>query len=268
MERIFLEPGTALAVFLFGLVIGSFLNVCIYRLPRRESVVFPRSHCPSCGKELAARDLVPILSYLWKRGRCRFCGGRISLQYPLVEVLTGLAFLLLLRRFGLMPLTAILALLTCLLIIVSGTDLQKKLIPDAITLPGIILGILTGLAGSLSPLMRGGMRGGISLSYGQIPVLFDDFSIWTSLLGIAVGGGLLAGIAAVARGGMGMGDIKLLAMLGGFGGWRFALASLFGGALLGSVVGILLVLLGGRDPKKPIPFGPFLSLAAFIGFFY
>ncbi|MGE5576319.1 MAG: prepilin peptidase, partial [Syntrophothermus sp.] len=118
------------------------------------------------------------------------------------------------------------------------------------------------------PLMRGVMRGGISLSYGQIPVLFDDFSIWTSLLGIVVGGGLLTGIAAVARGGMGMGDIKLLAMLGGFGGWRFALASLFGGALLGSVVGILLVLLGGRDPKKPIPFGPFLSLAAFIGFFY
>lgn len=263
MEKVFLEPVTGLAAFLLGLAIGSFLNVCIYRLPRRESVVFPGSHCPSCGKELAARDLVPILSYLWNRGRCRFCGGRISRQYPLVEALTGLAFLLLLRRYGLTPLTAILALLTSLLIVVSVTDLQKKLIPDAITIPGIVLGLLAGLAGSLSPLTKWG----IGISHGQIPVLFGDFSIWTSLLGMVVGGGVLAGIAAVARGGMGVGDIKLLAMLGSFGGWRFALASLFGGALLGSVVGILFVLLRGRDPRAPIPFGPFLSLAAFLAFF-
>ncbi len=257
-------PGTGLAAFLLGLMTGSFLNVCIYRLPRRESVVFPGSHCPICDERLAARDLAPILSYFWNRGRCRFCGGRISRQYPLVESLTGLAFLLLLRRYGLTPLTAILALLTSLLIVVSVTDLQKKLIPDAITIPGIVLGLLAGLAGSLSPFTKWGM----GLSHGQIPILFGDFSIWTALLGALAGGGALAAISMASRGGMGAGDIKLLAMLGSFGGWRFALAALFGGALIGSVVGILLVLLRGRDPRAPIPFGPFLSLAAFLAFFY
>ena len=237
-----------LAAFVMGAVVGSFLNVCIARLPIGESIVFPPSHCPGCGTRIRVRDNIPLLSYALLRGRCRDCGQGITLRYPLVEALTGLLFALLLYRFGWTPTVVVPAAFVAALVVVSFIDLDHQIIPDVVSLPGIGTGLLLALAG-----------------YG--PPILD------SILGVLLGGGLLWAVAAgyewiKGQEGMGGGDIKLLAMIGAFLGWRAVLLTLILGSLSGAVVGGSLILLRGADSRAPIPFGPFLAVGALVALFF
>ncbi len=233
---------------LVGVVIGSFLNVCIVRLPAGQSIVYPPSHCPRCGTRIRSRDNIPLISYLVLRGRCRSCGGRISVRYPVVEALTGVLFVLLAQRFGCSPYLGIAALLVAALIVITFIDIDHQIIPDVISLPGIVVGLLVS-----------------ALGYG--PPFVD------SALGALCGGGILYAVAfgyhaLTGREGMGGGDIKLLAMIGAFLGWRGVLVTLVLGSFSGAVVGVTLMLARGADTRLPIPFGPFLALGAVCGLFF
>lgn len=226
-----------------GAMVGSFLNVCIHRLPRRESLVAPRSHCPACGAAVAPYDNIPVVSYLILRGRCRRCRCRIPWRYPLVEGLTATLFLLAADRYGLGPRGLLLMLFLAGLVVIAFIDLQHQIVPDRISLPGIGVGLL----GSL---------------------LWPPPSALQALLGVLAGGGVFFVVATASRGGMGGGDIKLGAMIGAFLGWRLAIVTMFLGILLGSVVAIALLILRLKRRKDPIPFGPFLALGAVVALFW
>jgi len=237
-----------LLAFLLGAVIGSFLNVCIWRLPLGESVVYPPSHCPACGTHIRARDNIPMLGYLLLRGRCHSCGGRISLRYPAVELLTGLAAMLLLFHFGPSPTLAVYGMFVGALIVITFIDIDHQIIPDVISLPGIVVGVIFS-----------------ALGYG-VPLL-------DSVVGALLGGGLLYLVAVgyhawTGREGMGGGDIKLLAMIGAFLGWRGVFVTLLLGSFTGAIIGIVLIVARGGDSRLPIPFGPFLALGAVCALFF
>ena len=232
---------------LVGLVIGSFLNVCIHRLPKGESIVRPPSSCPVCGLPIRWYDNVPIVSFLLLKGRCRSCRSRISWRYPLVEALTGSLFLLTLFRFGLNLRSILLLVLICGLIVVTFVDLDHQIIPHAVTLPGIPLGLL----GSL---------------------VTRDPSPRDAAAGLLIGAGLVYLVAVYAevafqKESMGGGDVNLLGMIGAFLGWRLALLSFFIAIVAGA--GLSLVLVGARvlSRKDRIPFGPFLALGALVALF-
>ena len=237
-----------LVVFVVGLFIGSFLNVCIYRLPRGESVVWPGSHCPSCRQPVAPYDNVPVLSYLWLLGKCRRCKAPISIQYPLVELLSGLASVLVVWRFGLTWPALVYVAFCAALIVVSGIDLEHQIIPDRITLPGLAIGLVA--AATILPI-----------------------GIVNAVAGVAVGGGLLWLLAWLSpylfgKEGMGGGDIKLMGMVGAFLGWKPALLTIMLGALAGSVLGMTLILIKRLRRDQYIPFGPFLALGAVVALFF
>jgi leader peptidase (prepilin peptidase)/N-methyltransferase len=224
---------------LLGLLLGSFTNVLIYRIPKGLSIVTPRSFCPSCSTPVAALDNIPVLSFLLLTGKCRHCKASISARYPLVEALSGLGYGAVAwavgPSWGLLPLwgfvTASLAL--------AFIDLDEMILPDAITLPGIVLGIAAG-----SFLLPLGFAG--------------------SLLGAAVGGGILWAVVILSRGGMGGGDVKYMAMAGSLLGWPKTLVALFAAVTLGSVVGVFLLATKRKTRKDPIPFGPFLVLGSLL----
>jgi leader peptidase (prepilin peptidase)/N-methyltransferase len=230
--------------FILGAVIGSFLNVCIYRIPAGMSIVHPPSRCPQCGGAIRWYQNIPILSYLFLGGKCARCRHPISVRYPMVEALTGLLFALIVYRFGLQYFVPVLWLFVAALVVITFIDLDHQIIPDVISLPGIIIGFLCSFL---------------------IPWLS-----WTdSLLGILLGGGSLFAIAAgyellTKKEGMGGGDIKLLAMLGAFLGWKAILPIIFISSLLGSVVGIPLMMIKKADSRLAIPFGPFLVTGAMV----
>lgn len=232
-----------IVAFLFGSTIGSFANVCIHRLPWKQSLAFPPSHCPFCQELLRPWHNIPLLSYLALRGRCAFCNIVIPVRYPMIECLCGLLYIMLYNAFGLSLHSVILALLVTALVIVSFIDLDHKIIPDAITLTGIPLGILTSLV--ISPV-----------------------SVWESVLGVILGGGLFFFIAVISSGGMGGGDIKLMATLGAFIGWQSILITIFLASCLGSMVGLALILIKKKNRKDVVPFGPFIALGALITIFY
>jgi leader peptidase (prepilin peptidase)/N-methyltransferase len=224
---------------LLGALIGSFLNVCILRWPREESVIRPRSHCPGCGKSIAWYDNVPILSWLILRGRCRHCQTRISVQYPLVELTVAVIWGLMVWRYGLEIKALQGAVFFTILLGIALTDAREYIIPDEFSLGGLVLGILFSLAGGFS-------------------------GIAAALLGAAVGFGLLWGVGAAGtrlfkEDAMGGGDIKMMAMVGAFVGWQGVLLTVFLGALLGTLVFVPLSLVG---KKRLVPFGVFLSLGA------
>jgi len=230
----------AVVIGIFGLAVGSFLNVCIARLPEGKSLWWPGSACPHCGAAIGWRDNVPVLSYVALRGRCRACGGPIAWRYPLVEVVTSGLFVLTVLRLGWTPELAIGLALVAALIVVTGIDLLHQIIPDVITVPGIVFGFLmNSLAGRVSWL--------------------------DSLLGILAGGGIFFAIILVSKGGMGGGDMKLGAMLGAFLGWKVALISLLIAVLSGGGVAAVLLLTRARGRKDPVPFGPFLALGGLAG---
>ncbi|MBI4277913.1 MAG: prepilin peptidase [Armatimonadetes bacterium] len=225
---------TLLAV-VVGLVLGSFANVCIHRLPRRESVTLGRSRCPRCGAQIWARDNVPVVSYLLLRGRCRDCGGPISLRYPVVEVAAAILTVVLLRRFGLTVDGIAYAFLGITLMVVFAIDLEHHIIPNAITYPGIAAGLVVAAAAG---------RG------------------VNALLAAAGASGLMLLIALLSRGGMGGGDVKLAAMLGAFLGWPLIAVALLLAFFAGAGVGVLLIALGRRSRKDVLPFGPAMAAGA------
>jgi leader peptidase (prepilin peptidase)/N-methyltransferase len=235
-------------IFVLGAIVGSFLNVCIYRIPAGESIVFPASRCPACKAAIHWYQNIPILSYLFLGGRCASCRVRISWRYPFVEALTGALFALVVYRFGLHGATLVFCVLSALLVVITFIDLDHQLIPDVISLPGIVLGFL-----------------------GSFLVPWLSWS--DSLFGILLGGGSLYLVAAgyellAKKEGMGGGDIKLLAMLGAFLGWKAVLPVIFLSSLMGSLVGIPLMLIKRADGRLAIPFGPFLAAGALVFLFW
>jgi leader peptidase (prepilin peptidase)/N-methyltransferase len=243
-----MAPLTLIIAGLFGALIGSFLNVCIYRLPRRESIVWPASHCPVCMKAIAWYDNVPLISYAWLGGKCRLCRAAISSQYPLVEALNAVGYVVLFWRFGPTLEAVSYAVLYSALIVVTGTDLSHRVIPDAITLPGIIVGLLSGAL--------------------VLPVGFTN-----SLAGVVVGGGILWFLAWLSpilfgKEGMGGGDIKLMAMVGAFLGWKPVLLAIMVASLIGSIVGGGLIAAGVMRRHEYVPFGPFLALGSVVALFF
>ncbi|MCS6296019.1 MAG: prepilin peptidase [Nitrospira sp.] len=233
---------------LFGAVIGSFLNVCIYRLPRQESVAWPASHCPACRQPVAVYDNIPVLSYLILRGRCRSCHVPISIQYPLVEAANAIGYLLIFWVFDFTAEAWVYAALLSALIVITGTDLSHTMIPDAVTLPGIVVGLVCAAV--------------------ILPIGLMD-----SLLGIALGGGILWFLAWISpyvfgKEGMGGGDIKLMAMVGAFIGWQPVLLAIMIGSFLGSVVGVGLIAAGITRRDQYIPFGPFLAVGSLLALLF
>jgi len=231
----------ALAV--LGLLIGSFLNVCIYRLPRHESLAFPASHCTSCNRPLSWYENVPIAGWLALRGRCRTCQAAISPMYPVVEAITGIVFVSGYLIYGLTPVLIPRLLFACAMLVLFAIDLRHHLLPNAITVPGILVGF------AFSLFLPPGWR--------------------PSLLGIVIGGGVLFAIAEAyyrVRGveGLGMGDVKMLAMIGAFLGWKLTLLTLVLASFAGSLVGVGLIASGRGGMKLALPFGTFLAVGAIV----
>ncbi len=240
-----------LIVFVFGAIIGSFLNVCIYRMPRNLSIIMPSSRCTSCNNPIRPFDNIPILSYILLRGKCRYCKKYISLRYPLVEALNAFLYVIVLWRFGLGWNSVLYCILMSSLVVITFIDLDFQIIPDRITLVGIPVGLIAGSFLLPDPFLRAAQLG-----------------YRTSLSGFLVGGGLFYLIAVLSRGGMGGGDIKMMAMVGALMGWKSVLLTMFLGSLAGSVVGLFLMIFKGKGRKSKIPFGPFLALGTIITLFF
>jgi leader peptidase (prepilin peptidase)/N-methyltransferase len=228
---------------LLGLIIGSFLNVCIYRLPRRLSPVRPRSSCTACGHVLSWYENIPIVSYAVLRGRCRGCGAPISLMYPIVEAITGAMFLAGYLLYGPSLLLVVRLAFGCAMIVLFVVDLQHRILPNVITLPGIVAGFVCSL------LVGPGWQ--------------------ASLIGIAIGGGSLWAIAEIYyrvrhEEGLGMGDVKMLAMIGAFLGWKLVLLTLVLASFSGTIVGVAVLVFKRESMKYALPFGTFLALGAMV----
>jgi leader peptidase (prepilin peptidase)/N-methyltransferase len=233
---------SAFLVTVFGLSVGSFLNVCIHRLPLRESLMHPGSRCPRCHAALKPYDNIPVLSYLVLRGRCRACGAPISWRYPLIEAITGAVFLAAYILFD-APVLYQRLLFACAMIVLFVIDLEHRILPDVITLPGIILGFL--------------------FSFIMPPGWID------SLIGLVVGGGSLWLMGEVYfrlrhEEGMGFGDVKMLAMIGAFLGWKLMLLTLILSSFLGSAIGLGMIAARRGDMKYALPFGTFLAVGALV----
>ena len=236
----------AAAIFALGLCFGSFLNVCIYRLPRDKSVVAPRSACPHCGDPIPLYHNVPVLSWLVLRGRCRACKQPISVRYLVVELLIGSLFVVCYAHFGLSLAMLKCAVLGWLLLGLIFTDAETKLLPDAMTLPGLVLGVAFSLLVPVNDLASRIIPGLVSVSLRQ-QIPWRMWSLSDSLLGAAVGASFLYGAAAIylrARGveGMGFGDVKLMAMIGAFLGTKLTVLTIFAASLAGSLFGLSTVL--------------------------
>jgi leader peptidase (prepilin peptidase)/N-methyltransferase len=224
-----------------GAIVGSFLNVCIYRLPLGKSIVWPSSACPFCGRELSWYENIPVVSFLALRARCRTCAAPISGQYPVVEALTAVMFAGAWWYYGPQPLLASRLILGCALIVLFAIDLEHHLLPNVITLPGVVVGFLFSF--------------------------FTEPGWQASLIGILVGGGVLFGVAEAYyrvrhEEGLGMGDVKMLAMIGAFLGWKLALLTLMMASLCGTIIGMLLIVTKRGGMKYALPFGTFLALGA------
>ena len=232
----------AAGVAVCGAAVGSFLNVCIHRLPLKMSLAWPASHCPQCQAPIKPYDNVPVLGYLWLRGRCRQCHAPISLKYPIVEVATAAIFVACFLLFDSAVLVQRL-IFACAMIVLFVVDLEHRILPDVITLPGIVIGFLSSLF--------------------MPPGWFD------SLIGIALGGGSLwlmgeAYFHLRHEEGMGFGDVKMLAMIGAFLGWKLTLLTLVFSSFLGSIIGLGMIALKRGDMKYALPFGTFLAIGAIV----
>jgi len=235
--------------FLFGIIVGSFLNVCITRIPEEVSIVSPGSRCPRCGTPIKPYDNVPVLGWLWLRGKCRSCGRPISPMYPLIELATGLLFVAAFLEFGVTQATVKWLFFTCLILILTVTDLRVRLLPDVVNWPGFAAGLM--FSAFVPP--NNGFAGILMGRFLQVRLPGFAAGILDGVLGAAFGSFLLWGLAAgykFVRGheGMGMGDVKMMAMIGAFLGLRGTFLTLLVGSLLGSVIGIALIValyLGG-----------------------
>jgi leader peptidase (prepilin peptidase)/N-methyltransferase len=245
-------------VFLFGLVVGSFLNVCIYRIPKGLSIVRPASLCPSCGKPVKLYDNIPVLGYIFLKGRCRSCNAGISARYPLVELLNAILYVVVLQRFGFESVSVLMVfcIFISALIVITFIDIDYQIIPDRISIPGIPLGLLLGSTLLPDPFLRSELLG-FKASF--IGFLCGGLGFYL----IAVLGKLV-----FRKDAMGGGDIKLMGMIGGFLGWKGVIFTAFLGSLFGSVIGIALIAWKGRKWGAQIPFGPYLALGAVASLFW
>ncbi|GMT43111.1 MAG: type 4 prepilin-like proteins leader peptide-processing enzyme [bacterium] len=229
--------------FVVGACVGSFINVVIYRLPNGESVIRPRSRCPGCKERIKPWHNIPILSYFLLLGKCAQCGNKISGRYPMVEMMTALLFSACYARFGLTPAAVAYMGFSGALVAVAFIDIDHFIIPDVITLPGIVIGF--------------------ACSYFLLPI-----SIGNAFWGFLAGGGLFFLLAMAVPGGMGGGDIKLMGMIGAFLGLKPALITIFAGSLIGAVGGIIGMIAFGKGRKSKIPFGPYLVMGALAALFF
>jgi leader peptidase (prepilin peptidase) / N-methyltransferase len=231
----------------FGLLLGSFLNVCIYRIPKKKSISFPPSHCGSCKSRLRAYDLIPVISYIGLRGKCRYCGERISARYPAVEMLNMALYILVYLEYGITVEGITYALLMSILIVISFIDYDHKIIPDGLN---ISIGLLW-------------------IFYAGATLAFEgDLDFMDSFLGLIIGGGFYLLIALITSGAMGGGDIKFMAALGLFLGVRYSLLTLLLTFVLGGVISVGLILLKKKGRKDEIPFGPFIAIASGLSLLY
>lgn len=239
--------------FIIGLIVGSFLNVCIYRIPRQQSIVYPASHCTECGYSLSWLELIPLFSYIGLRGRCRSCGSPISLRYPLIELLTAIVFLMLYIKYGLTLVFMIYAFLMSILIVVFFIDLEYMIIPNKLVMLAAIAALIVALANAFIPFY-----------------IYGDSRWWNPFLGALIGSGFLFMVAVLGAlvfrsdEAMGGGDIKLMLPLGLFLGWRLTILTLFLSVLIAGIVGIILLALKVTSRKSSIPFGPFMVIGCFI----
>ena len=232
-----------IAVFIFGLIIGSFLNVVIYRVPRNQSIINPPSHCPHCNTKLKWYDMIPLLSYIILKGKCRYCGTKISFQYPLVEFLAGITFVIVFQKFGWSFQFVKWIIFAVLLFVTGAIDLIEGVIPDVIVVPGLITGVIFSIFNGKSSFLQ---------------------SIY-GLLFMAV---FFLIIILLTRGGMGWGDLTLGIMIGSFLGFKLSLITLVFSFIIGAISGLILIVLRKKGRKDAIPFGPFLSIAAFVASIY
>ena len=231
---------------ILGLAVGSFLNVCIDRLPQNKSIAFPPSHCEACQHKLAAKDLIPVFSYLRLRGRCRYCQDSVPRRLLWVELATGAVFALLSWHYGLNPALGIMAFYACLFIVVFVIDLEHGLILNKVVYPGMVVALLLALLPQ--PWLTQWIVTGIA----------------NAALGGAIGFALFLLIAIISRGGMGWGDVKLAALIGLATGFPLVFLSIIMGAILGGIMAVALVIAKKRKRRQTIPFGPFLAVAAMI----
>lgn len=227
----------------FGLLVGSFLNVAVTRVPEDRSVVAPRSRCPRCGAALRARDLVPLLSFLWLRGRCRYCQAPIGWRYPAVEAVTALLFAAVGKRYGLSADAAFFCAFMALLVAASAVDLERQIIPNEFIAAGLAAGVILWLWAR-------------------------PFPFTWALGGLGAGGGILLLIALLRPGAMGGGDVKLAAAMGWYMGTAGVLVALFCGFVAGAVAGVLLIATGRKRRRDVIPFGPFLAFGSVVALFF
>lgn len=228
-------------ILIASLLIGSFLNVVIHRLPRKESVLWPGSHCPHCQQRLAAGDLIPLFSFIWLRGRCRTCGQPISPRYPLVEIITAVCFFIIFLEWGLSLQTVVGWIFSGFVIAAAFIDIADGIIPDRLTYPGMVTGII---------------------------LSFFTIGIRSSLTGLLVFGSFLLATALLSKGGMGGGDVKMAAFVGAFLGFPESLLALFLSSLLGGIWAVALLITRKATRKSAMKFGPFLSLGAWLVFMY
>ncbi len=256
-------------VVIFGLIIGSFLNVCIVRLPRGRSIANPPSHCPRCKERIKVYDNIPVISFLLLRGKCRACGEPISWRYPLVELMNGLFYVWIVREFWFGGETLLLMIFCSSLIVITFIDFDFQIIPDIITLPGIILGV------SIAPFFMSALSEPLPFHLGRLmPHAWPHLvSFLNSVIGMLCGalplltmGWIWERLRHVEA--MGGGDVKLMGMVGAFLGWKGAFLTIFLGSLVGSIVGVLLIIFKRHKMDRVIPFGPFLAAGAVVTAFY
>ena len=228
-------------VLIIGLCIGSFLNVCIYRIPKEESIVFPASHCTSCGHELKFYELIPVVSYIFLRGRCIKCKSKISIKYPLIEILNGLLYLLLFIKYGLSFNFIFYCLLVSLLIVISIIDLESKYIYSSTTIVGVLLAIIYIIMGAY---------------LGEVKIL-------NNLLGGLIGYGIIF-LIIILTGGMGEGDADIAGICGLFVGIKGVLVALFLAIILGGIFASIVLILKIKDRKSEIAFGPYIAIGTLI----
>lgn len=266
-----MASGTFIAafVFLFGLVIGSFLNVCIVRIPGGKSIVMPASACPKCGTAIRPYDNIPVVSYLLLGGKCRKCKNPISLMYPAVELLTALLFLGCYLAFGLTAEALKWAIFSAVMVVLVFTDLRERILPDVVNFTGLGLG----LAISFFTAPFDGTALWIARHVFEFPPSAPVLSFADGVLGAAAGGGLLWLVSELyfrlrGREGMGLGDVKMMLMAGSFLGLKRTLLTIFTGSVLGSILGIIVILARRKDSDYELPFGTFLGMAALLVVFF
>nr|WP_158739163.1 A24 family peptidase [Defluviitalea raffinosedens] len=237
-----------LLVIVIGFIVGSFLNVCVFRIPLKESIIFPPSHCMYCQHKLGILDLIPLLSFIFLKGQCRYCGKKINMQYPVIELANGMIYWILFRKFGLSYSFMFYALFSSLLLVIAVIDFRTQMIPNKLIIFGILLGTIF-----------------ITIDY----IINRSFlAIQNGITGFLAGALMILIIILISQGGMGAGDMKLMGVIGLFLGFRGVIMSFFLGVLLGGIIGVILLATKIKDRKAAIPFAPFLVLGTFASLYW